>query len=130
MDFQLFISNIKSWANEEQGIESIFLVGSYARNEQKDTSDVDICIITSEKNKFIEHPDFLMRFGVVIKQKIEYWGACTSVRVWYENSFEVEFGFVEASWISQPLDEGTYKVLNDGYQIILDKQGHFENLRL
>ena len=40
----------------------------------------------------------------------------------------VEFGIAEPSWIERPLDRGTYKVLSDGYQIILDKKHYFENL--
>ena len=29
---------------------------------------------------------------------------------------EVEFGIVESSWITMPLDTGTYQVLSDGYK--------------
>lgn len=130
MDFEKFLAEIRNWANEEKGVESVILVGSYARGSQKDTSDVDFCIITPEKDKFLKNTEILDRFGTKAKQEMEYWGACTSVRIWYENSFEVEFGFVEPSWISQPLDEGTHRVLKDGYQIVVDKKGYFDNLKL
>ena len=43
---------------------------------------------------------------------------------------EVEFGIVDPSWIAVPLDAGTYKVLSDGYKIIIDKRGYFEDLKL
>jgi predicted nucleotidyltransferase len=130
MSYQDFLLAVKNWALEEQSIESILLVGSYARNEQRADSDIDLVIITSSKNSFIEHPGILKRFGVIVKQDIEYWGACTSIRVWYENSFEIEFGFVEPSWIDEPLDKGTYRTLRDGYQVILDKPGYFQKLVL
>lgn len=130
MTFQDFLFAIKNWAEEEKVIESIILVGSYARNAQKDTSDIDLVIISPEKNSLIEQTDLLKQFGAIKKQEIEYWGACTSIRIWYDKSFEVEFGFVEPSWISQPLDGGTHRVLSDGYQVILDKKGYFEKLVL
>ena len=53
------------------------------------------------------------------EQQTEYYGACTSIRVWYEDGREVEFGIVEPPWISMPLDNGTYRVLSDGYKIII-----------
>lgn len=64
------------------------------------------------------------------KKQIEYYGVCTSIRVWYEGGKEVEFGLVEPSWISVPLDTGTYKVLSDGYKIVIDKKRYFEDLNL
>ena len=56
------------------------------------------------------------------EQQTEYYGACTSIRVWYEDGREVEFGIVEPPWISMPLDNGTYRVLSDGYKIIIHKE--------
>lgn len=37
--------------------------------------------------------------------------------------FVREFGIVEPSWISKPLDAGTYQVLCDGYKVVLKKKG-------
>ncbi len=42
----------------------------------------------------------------------------------------MEFGIVGPSWIDVPLDERTYKVLSDGYKIIIDKKQYFKNLEL
>ena len=53
-----------------------------------------------------------------------------ALRVWYKDGKEVEFGIVDPSWISIPLDAGTYKVLSDGYKLVVDKKGYFENLEL
>ena len=44
------------------------------------------------------------------RQQTEYYGACTSIRVWYKDGKEVEFGIVELSWISMLLDVWTYQV--------------------
>ena len=66
----------------------------------------------------------------VYKQQTEYYGACTSVRALYSDGKEVEFGIVEPSWITTPLDIGTYQVLSGGYKLIVDKKQYFENLEL
>lgn len=43
---------------------------------------------------------------------------------------EIEFGMVDPSWISLPLDSGTRKVLTEGYKIIIDKKHYCQNLPL
>ena len=50
--------------------------------------------------------------------------------MWYGDGKEVEFGIVEPSWISIPLDSGTIKVLSDGYKLIVDKKKYFEKLEI
>lgn len=121
---------MEEWAEKEPYIKALILVGSYARGTNKETSDIDLCIITTRKKGMVEKPDFIEIFGSVQKKQIEYYGACTSVRVWYEEGQEVEFGIVEPSWISVPLEPGTRKVLNDGYIVFVDKEDYFTNLNI
>lgn len=128
--FDDFLKDLKEFAENTPHIESIIVVGSYARGTNKASSDFDIVIITSKKSEMVENQNFTQTFGKVDKKQTEYYGACTSIRVWYEGGKEVEYGIVEPSWISVPLDSGTYKVLSDGYKIIADKKGHFEDLKL
>lgn len=125
-----FFNELKEYAENTSYIESILIVGSYARGTNKENSDLDIVIITSNKSGMIANQDFTQEFGEVYKQQTEYYGACTSIRVWYRDGKEVEFGIVEPSWISMPLDTGTYRVLSDGYRLIVDKKRYFENLQL
>jgi predicted nucleotidyltransferase len=128
--FEKFFKQIKEYAINTCHIESLILVGSYARGEYKKNSDIDIVIITSKKSEMIENQYFTKEFGDLYKQETEYYGAYTSIRSYYLDGKEVEFGIVDPSWISKPLDAGTRKVLSDGYKVILDKKRHFENLEL
>ena len=64
------------------------------------------------------------------EQQTEYYGACTSIRVWYKDGIEVEFGIAEPSWLTMPLGIGTYQVLSDGYKLIVDKKWYFKDLEL
>ena len=125
-----FFNKLREYARNTLHIKSIIIVGAYARGTNRENSDLDIVIITSNKSDMIANQDFTKDFGEVSQQQTEYYGACTSIRVWYKDGKEVEFGIVEPSWILMPLDTGTYKVLSDGYKIVIDKKGYFENLKL
>lgn len=125
---QKLLSHVLAWAKDDPQMESVILVGSYARGRYTDTSDVDLVLLTPGKAQLLRTPTFVETFGTVMKKQTEDYGACTSIRVWYQDGPEVEFGLVEPSWIALPLDEGTRQVLRGGYQVLLDKQGYFQNL--
>lgn len=125
-----FFQKLRELSEDTPAIESVILVGSYARGTNTPESDIDIVIITSEKVKMLENPAFIDRFGKVCKKQTEYYGACTSIRAWYESGIEAEFGFVEPTWLAEPLDIGTRRVLADGYRVIADRAGHFSDLKL
>jgi len=38
------LKGTRQYLNEHYGVHSMFLFGSYARNEQKEGSDVDVCV--------------------------------------------------------------------------------------
>ena len=126
--FEDFIHALKEFSFHTSHIESVIIVGSYARGTNKESSDLDIVIITANKAEMVSDQDFVHIFGEINKKQTEYYGACTSIRVWYKNGKEVEFGIVKPSWIKTPLDAGTRKVLSDGYKVIYDKKKHFKNL--
>ena len=123
------IEALKQWAEETDSIRCILLAGSWARGTQKPDSDIDLCILTEEKEKFLEEKTFPGYFGTVLQMQREEYGACTSLRVWYENGMEVEFGLMKLSWAALPLDAGTRRVLEDGYQVIADKDGVIERVK-
>lgn len=130
MCFEDFIAAIKKWGEAAEDINAIVLVGSYARGTNKTTSDIDLCILTNQKEGIVSNPSIFSQFGKPVKLDIEYYGVATSIRIWYENSFEVEYTIVDINWISLPLDSGTQQVLSNGYKIIVDKHGYFNDIRL
>lgn len=126
----LFLAQLKQWAAEDPEITALLVVGSYARGTNKADSDLDLVILTSRKADMVKGPSFVARFGDVERQQTEEYGACTSVRAWYRDGREIEFGLVEPSWASVPLDSGTHRVLSDGYLVLTDKEGLFTDLKL
>lgn len=125
-----FFAELNTYAINTPHIESVIIVGSYARGANKESSDLDIVIITSDTSEMIENQSFTRKFGEVYRRQTEYYGACTSVRAWYADGKEVEFGIVAPFWIAEPLDAGTHRVLSGGYKVIADKKHYFENLKL
>jgi predicted nucleotidyltransferase len=130
MDIERFLDEVKDWADEDGDIKAAVLVGSYARGEQRADSDIDICILTCNTGKLLSHVSLFARFGAILKTDIEHYGAVTSLRVWYKNGFEVEFGITGPEWISRPLDAGTREVLKGGFRVIADKEGLLKDIQL
>lgn len=122
---ETFFSAIRDWAAETPQIESVILVGSYARGTNHAGSDVDLVILTADKAGMLRDRSWTARFGSAVKSQVEEYGACTSLRVWYEDGREIEFGLVPPSWIAAPLDSGTDHVLRDGYRVLSGRAGHF-----
>lgn len=121
------IRDVAKWGERCPAIDSIILAGSFARGEERQDSDLDFCILTGDKDRMVQEQEFAAQFGMIKKKQTEYYGACTSVRVWYQEGIEAEFGFVKPDWISLPLDPGTERVLQDGYLVLTDKRGLFEH---
>ena len=117
-----FLFEFKRWAATEEGIHAVALVGSHARNTATSESDVDLIVITSPPNIYLEYTQWTSLFGRVLRHQLEHYGNCTSLRVWYDEGFEVEYGFVDESWAALPLNEGTRKVVTDGMKILFERK--------
>jgi predicted nucleotidyltransferase len=123
--FADFIAQVIKWADNEPLIDAVILIGSYVRGTQKADSDIDLVILTSDKQHYIDNTKLLCFYDDYEKSAVEFYGECTSVRMWYKSGLEVEFGFVSLRWIDLPLDDGTKRALTDGYKILIDKRNVF-----
>lgn len=121
-----FFAAVRDWAKETPEIESIILAGSHARGTNHAGSDIDLVILTAAKAAMLRDQSWTARFGDAARRGVEDYGACTSVRVWYADGREVEFGLVPPGWAAAPLDAGTARVLRDGYCVLSDRAGHFD----
>lgn len=50
---QKFTDELRRWAENNDQVESVILVGSYARGTYTDTSDLDLVLITPEKERMV-----------------------------------------------------------------------------
>jgi predicted nucleotidyltransferase len=118
-----FLSQVKAWTEQQADIKGVLLVGSYARGVARADSDVDLVILTTKPERYLDSVSFAENFGSVSKWEKEDWGRVTSVRVWYQDGLEVEYGITLPDWVAQPLDSGTLRVVSDGMQIVFDRDG-------
>jgi len=117
-----FLFELKRWAATEAGIHAIALIGSYARNTATEVSDVDLIVVVSSPNIYLKYRQWTWLFGNVVREKTELYGKCTSLRVWYDEGIEVEFGFVDESWAALPADEGTRGVVSNGMKVMFERK--------
>ncbi len=128
MHLEHFLSPIRQWAEQQPDIRGVLLVGSHARHAARPDSDVDLVILTDCPERYVDSIDFAERLGAVSRWQKEDWGRVTSVRVWYEDGLEVEYGFTRPDWACEPLDPGTRRVISDGLDIVFDRDGSLAGL--
>ena len=123
------LSKIESWARNEGQVSSLAIVGSYATGTQNEASDIDVVIVSKRKEILLRNREWTNLFGKKIKEEIENWGMLTSIRAWYAEWGEVEFGLVPSEWMRVPSDDGTSRVVNDGMKIVYDPKGELKKLK-
>ena len=116
-----FLDEFTAWAAAQPDIQAAALVGSYARNAATETSDIDLVIIASQPETYLQDVAWTRRFGQVRRQQVEDYGKVTSIRVWYADGREVEYGITNESWAALPLDEGTHRVISDGMRVLFER---------
>jgi predicted nucleotidyltransferase len=116
-----FLDAFVDWASDQSDVQAIALVGSYARGEAKDDSDIDLVILTDQPEKYLADIEWTERFGTVEKHQTEDYGKLFSVRVWYQNGPEVEYGITTPDWAAIPLDAGTREVISGGMIVLFER---------
>lgn len=117
-----FFLDFFRWLGSQPEIQAVALVGSYARDEATNASDLDLIIIASDPTKYLAEPEWVEQFGSVSRTRAEHYGKVTSLRVWYADGLEVEYGLTDETWAAIPLDEGTKKVVFDGMQVLFERK--------
>ena len=123
-----FLDDLTAWASQQEDIQALVLVGSYANDTYTAISDVDVVILCEHPQHFLDHATWIERFGKVERWRIEDYGRVTSVRVWYQQGREVEFGITDPQWGSDPADQGTQQVIRAGARILMARDNRFSQL--
>ena len=109
-EYHRILRYLTAWAGAQQDITGIAVVGSWARNEPRTDSDLDLVILTVDKQRYVTDawwaPGAVGQHAEVIRT--QEWGPLTERRFVLQSGFEIEFGFAAPSWAStEPLDAGT-----------------------
>ena len=117
------IGNVRAWAELRADVRALVLVGSHARGAAQADSDIDLVVMCSDPSKYLGDTGWLSAFGEVLSTSFEDWGKVQSIRVFYRNGPEVEFGITGVDWVAVPVDVGTAAVLRNGNSVLLDRDG-------
>jgi uncharacterized protein len=124
------VSAVTTWAVERNDICAIALVGSWARGNPRDVSDIDLLLLSGRAHeyrrcrKWLTEIDFGGAGYRVQSSDVSIYGAVWSQHINLLPAAEVELTFAECSWArTDPVDGGTRLVVQDAFQIIFDKDG-------
>ena len=122
MNVVAFLEAFSGWASSQRDVKAVALVGSHARDSATEDSDVDLLILTTDVVKYINDRAWVSQFGETTECRVEDWGKVTSLRSFYKDGLEVEYGFTTPDWAQRPMDAGSLRVVTGGIKILLDAQ--------
>jgi uncharacterized protein len=127
--FKLILGEVTRWATVRSDITAVALVGSWARGTARIDSDIDLMLLTHSPLLFrqSEHWADEIKWSI-IDAKIDRWedkdyGLVWSRHIYLDDETKIEFSFGLSSWASvDPIDIGTFRVVNDGCQVLYDPE--------
>ena len=122
MGVTAFLAEFTKWASAQPDVRGVALVGSHARGAARQDSDVDVMILTTNRERYFQGEPWASLFGQIERAEEEHWGAVETLRVFYKGEREIEFNFSAPDWAGIPVNSGTYRVVSDGMQILFDPE--------
>jgi predicted nucleotidyltransferase len=125
------VRSVAHWAVCNPGVVGVAVVGSWAREEARLDSDLDLVILSNDVPSCTAGGAWIEE---IVGQAAELlrcreWGALTERRLRLASGFEVELGFVPATWAAtDPVDPGTAQVVRGGCTAVVDPHGAFAQL--
>jgi len=120
------VKKVKKWVEKESEIRAALLIGSYARGEERGDSDVDFVFIVDDVNKWVTNIDWVKSFGQLLSISIEQFEDVKVLRVYYQDSNELEFGFVTEEWVNKPYTAATQEAIDSGMIVLIDRNKYFD----
>ena len=122
-EYERIRETLIAWARDQEDIQGVAVVGSWARSAARMDSDIDVVVLTGAKDRYLTGADWVegslaQPAEVVRTQK---WGPLTEHRALLPSGLEVEFGFAGPEWAAtDPVDPGTAGVVLDGCIPLVD----------
>lgn len=117
-----FLNDFTEWAAAQPTIAAVALVGSHARGAATAASDIDLVLLVHGPRQYLDDTHWAERFGAIRQRQVEDYGKVTSLRVWYQDGREVEYGLTDETWAALPLDAGTARVIGDGMRVLFERR--------
>jgi predicted nucleotidyltransferase len=116
-----FLDAFVAWAADQPDVQGVALVGSHARGAAREDSDIDLVILIAQPQNYLDNIQWVERFGVPEKHQTDDYVKLISLRVWYQDGYEVEYGITAPDWAATPLDAGTREVISGGMLVLFER---------
>jgi uncharacterized protein len=129
METQQLFHKVTEWVTTNPDVQAACVVGSHARGEARQDSDIDLVLLSFNPQKLLDDLSWRTQFGEIDRSGLEDWGALKSARTFYRDGTEIEFGVASLEWAQIPVDPGTLEVVANGMKILYDPEGILKRLQ-
>ncbi len=125
------LTHFVRWATTQERIVAVALIGSYAREQARPDSDIDLMVITVEPGYYRQAQHWPEELGwEVAQQHDKDYGLVWSRHLLLKDGREIEVCFGSPDWAATgPVDKGTRYVATRGFWILYDPSGLLNRLR-
>lgn len=131
----LILSQVVKWAENRADIIGVALVGSWAREAARADSDIDLMFLSTNATGYRDNKAWMQSIhwegmGCQLRDwKDQDYGLVWSRHVYLDDGTEIEFSFSSPHWASsEPVEQGTLRVVQDGCKVLSDPASLFANL--
>ena len=130
-EVELLLARVDAWAARRPDVVAVALVGSWARGGPRMSSDVDLVVLTTDKEAYLRDESWMEELGGTRIIRTQDWGPLyTERRFVLSSGLEVEFGVAPPSWAATaPPDPNlSADVGNGGLHALYDPEGILAHL--
>ena len=120
------LDRVGSWLGDRDDVVAVGLLGSWARGNATDESDVDLVVITREPASYTDGEVWIAGLPGARLVRTQQWGPfLTERRLVLPSGLEIDVGITDRRWAStDPMDDGTARVIaDDGLLTLYDPGG-------
>jgi hypothetical protein len=120
-EVERLLTRAREWAARRSDIRALCLVGSWARDEPRMESDVDLVLLTADTGAYTTRQAWVRELGGERIIRTRARGAVTERRFALSGGLEVDVGVGTTAWASTtPMDAGTRQVVGEGMRVLHD----------
>jgi uncharacterized protein len=134
-DANAIVRMVADWAVDREDIRAMALVGSWARGDPHQESDIDLLLLSDLAIEYRHHREWLteiFREGAIhriLSTEDASYGVVWSRHITLTPAGKAELAFAQCSWAgTNPVEAGTRSVVKDAFEIIFDKDGALARL--